>query len=94
MAKTAAPPTMYRVPAGTKPSICRGSTCNRQFYWIRTAKGPKPISCDVEGGRKPSEAKDVGQLDLMGGEAEVHEGFGVLHHTVCPDVGEFSRRDP
>lgn len=83
----------YSIPAGTKPSICRGSTCNRQFFWIRTNKGPKPISCDVEGGKKPSEAKDVGQLDLMGGEAEVYEGRGVLHHTVCPDVGEFARRE-
>ncbi len=94
MPKTVAAPTMYKVPPGTKSTPCRGSTCGRRFYWIRDAHGnPKPISCDVEGGKHPSESKDVGQLDLMGGEAEVYEGFGVLHHSVCPDVDEFKRRD-
>lgn len=91
MQKTERAVQWYSVPAGTKPSPCNGSTCGRSFYWIRTPKGAKPISCDVEGGIKPSETKDVGQLDLMGGEAAVHPGKGVLHHTVCPNVGEFGR---
>jgi hypothetical protein len=88
--QTARAPQLFIVPAGTKPTMCNGSTCGRMFYWVRTANGPKPIDCDVEGGKKPSETKDVGQLDAFGGEAEVHDGIGVLHSTRCPNRGDFT----
>jgi hypothetical protein len=94
MPRTAAPPKMYVVPAGTKPTYCRGQRCGKRIYFIRSAESGRivPINCDVEGGKRPSEAKDRGQLDmLVGGEAAVHDGWGVSHFTDCVDVETFTR---
>lgn len=85
----------YPVPAGTKGTICKGSTCGALFYWIRDAKtgAARPIDCDVDGGVRPSEhANDPTQQSLFAsapGETH-HDGRGRLHHETCPDVREFS----
>ena len=83
----------YAVPAGSKSVVCRGSTCGRRIFFVRTANGRiVPVSCDVEGGKLPSETKDVGQLDMLaGGEAAVYEGRGQSHFLHCPDANEFTR---
>jgi len=95
LTKTAAPPAFFDVPAGTRPTLCKGSTCGRAFYWIRDAKGfAIPVDCDVPGGVKPSaHVNDPRQQSLFGEtKAEKHHnGRGVRHHTVCPDVEEFRR---
>lgn len=96
MTSTARAMVFFDVPAGTKPTMCRGSTCGRLFYyWVRGINGVAiPVDCNVPGGLKPSEhANDPSQQSLFG-EAPAerhHDGKGVRHHTVCPDVEEFRR---
>ena len=47
----------YDVPAGTRPSQCRGESCKATIYWIITPKGRKcPVDCEVDGGNAPSES--------------------------------------
>jgi hypothetical protein len=96
MPKTATAPKLLSVPAGTRASHCsgsvRGGTCSKLIYWGRTPQGRSvPIDCDVPGGRRPSEAKETGQLDVFGGEAKVFDGRGQSHFETCPDVALFSR---
>jgi hypothetical protein len=74
------------VPAGTKPARCKGPNCGRTIYFIVDRFGrPQPISCDVEGGRNPSETNDPAQRDVFCGDAEVYPGRGVAHAVVCVD---------
>jgi hypothetical protein len=87
-------PQFFEIPAGAKPTMCKGSTCNRTFYWVRLPNGVAiPVDVDVPGGVKPSEhANDPTQESLFATEkVEHHDGRGVRHHSVCPDVDEFRR---
>jgi hypothetical protein len=97
MPKTATPPAQrfFDVPAGTKPTMCRGSTCGRLFYWVRVDGQAIPVDVNVPDGLKPSEhANDPTQQNLFATPAAErhHDGRGVRHHTCCPDVDEFRRR--
>jgi hypothetical protein len=86
--------TFFVVPAGTRATMCKGSTCGRLFYWVTNPRtgAVMPISVDVAGGQVPSEhVKDDTQESLFGDTVEHHDGRGVLHHLVCPDVDEFKR---
>lgn len=90
--------TFYTVPAGTRPSKCKGAamggTCTATIYFITNPNTgrPMPVSCDVEGGVRPSESADASQLDMLaGGVADVRDGRGVSHFTDCPDADDFSR---
>jgi hypothetical protein len=83
----------FVVAAGSSSAKCKGETCGATIYFVRNpvTGRPVPVSCDVEGGRRPSESKDVGQLDAFGGEADVHDGRGLSHFLDCPDADDFSR---
>lgn len=82
---------IYSVPPGTKPTRCKGPNCGKLVYWIRTPNGrPLLVDCDVEGGTRPSEARDPKQLSLLSATTDVREGFGVSHFTNCPDAERFS----
>lgn len=92
-AKKVAAPTFYTVPAGTRSSQCKGSTCRAVIYWIRVDGRPIPIDCDVAGGEAPSATKpDPRQLDAFSTDMRSWDGRGVRHHTTCPDVDEFRGR--
>ncbi len=81
---------MYDVPAGTRPSQCRGSNCNATIYWITRPNGKKmPVDCEVEGGWKPSESPDPDQGDLLGEPNVPRDGRGVSHFQTCVDAGRF-----
>lgn len=79
------------VPAGSKPVPCAGmslgGSCCRLIYWsVNPANGRRmPVDCDVPGGKRPSEARDRSQLDLLSGAVEVWDGKGVPHRRTCPD---------
>jgi hypothetical protein len=81
------------VPAGTRSTTCRGTTCGMRIYFVRSPAGRiVPVDCDCPGGKRPSESKDVGQLDmLIGGDAQVFNGRGRSHFETCKDVDQFSR---
>lgn len=86
--------TFHLVPAGTRVSYCRGPNCHRPFYWIDSG-GRKPIDCNVAGGGLPSINKP-GQIEAFVESEEsrgapAHNGRGVLHHHVCPDVALFAK---
>jgi hypothetical protein len=72
-----------------------GGSCSAVVYWISDDRGYRRIiDCDCEGGQRPSETKDTGQLDLISGTtAEIHDGRGCDHHAQCPDVELFRRRE-
>ena len=91
--KAPSAPRMFSVPAGTPAAICRGPNCGRRIYFTVNPQTGRvvPIDCDVPGGRRPSETKDTGQLDAFAGEADVHPGNGIAHHSNCPDVEMFRR---
>lgn len=94
MAETTRALVWYTVPAGARPSHCRGTSCNALIWWATNPATGRavPIDCDVEGGKRPSESKDAGQLDMLsGGEAAVYDGRGVSHFTTCNDADQFSR---
>jgi hypothetical protein len=83
----------YVVPAGTRPTRCRGSSCNALIYFVANPATGRmtPVDCDVEGGKRPSESKEKGQLDMLsGGEAAVYDGKGVSHFQTCADAEQFS----
>jgi hypothetical protein len=85
-------PTMkfYAVPAGTRPTTCKGQTCGKRCYWIRTPTGrPLLIDCDVEGGAHPSASTDTSQTDLLDGATAVHDGRGVSHFQACVNADRF-----
>ena len=76
------PPLFFEVPAGTRPSTCKG--CDAAIYWIKTASGANmPIDCDVEGGQEPS-APDVAPSFAL-------PGRGISHHATCPQAERFRR---
>lgn len=87
--------TLYTVPAGTPPARCKGPTCGKVIYFIT---GPNtgasvPVDCDCEGGTRPSETNDRGQLDAFsGGTAPVFDGKGCSHFLTCPDRDLFTRK--
>jgi len=86
--------TLHTIPAGTKPVICRGSTCGKKIYFVRNPRtgSVMPVDAECEGGKRPSETKDVGQLDMLsGGEAAVFDGKGCSHFLNCPDANQFTR---
>jgi hypothetical protein len=90
--KPARAPVFVVVPAGTRCSRCRGPNCTATIYWVRDPSTGRvsPIDCDVEGGKRPSDTKDFGQLDMLtGGEAEVFDGRGVSHFANCVDADRF-----
>ena len=89
---TKAGPKFFTVPAGSKSVPCRGSTCGKRIYFVRTNTGRvTPIDVDVDGGRAPSEASVKGEPDLFGVEVDVHDGRGVSHFLTCASADEFSR---
>lgn len=93
---TRSTPKMLTVPPGTRASYCRGPNCGKRIYFAMNPETHRvaPIDCDVEGGTRPSESKDTGQLDMLsGGEAAVHEGRGVSHFLTCSDAAMFTRGD-
>lgn len=78
------------VPAGTKPTTCRGPNCHATMYWARDGGRAIPVDCDVEGGKRPSESAERGQLDAFSQtEAPVYDGKGVSHFATCPDADRF-----
>jgi hypothetical protein len=89
---------MYKIPAGTKAGRCKGSllggSCSALIYWIDDQNGQRRIiDADVPGGKRPSEAKEAGQIDVFTqASAPVFEGRGIDHHASCPDVKLFRRR--
>ena len=98
------PPNGYvTVLAGTKPQQCSGlalgGSCCRMIFWSvdpRTGRR-MPVDCDVPGGRRPSEATNRNQLDLLSGAVEVWDGVGQPHKRTCPDwdriVADYQRRN-
>lgn len=86
------PERFYTVPAGTRPSQCRGPSCRAVIYWIENPETGRqiPIDCDVDGGDAPSETNDPRQLSLLGGSAFVHDGCGVSHFRTCADADQFA----
>lgn len=92
---TKAPTKFYAIPAGTKAARCNGARCGKVIYFVTNPASGRmmPIDCDVDGGKRPSEAKEKGQLDLLTTkETPVHPGRGVSHFTNCPDAGQFTRK--
>lgn len=89
---------MYRIPAGTKASKCKGrilgGTCEALVYWIDDQNGQRRIiDADAPGAKRPSEAKEEGQIDVFtNASAPVFDGRGIDHHATCPDVELFRRR--
>lgn len=91
-------PRVYTIPAGTKASRCKGAamggSCSQLVYWIDDNGDRRIVDADVEGGKRPSETRDKGQLDLLSGSAaEVFDGRGVDHHATCVDRDLFRRRE-
>lgn len=84
-------PRFYVIPAGTRPSQCNGSTCRGVIYWIDDGNRRVPVDADVSGGETPSDTNDKAQRDIFKGTADVYDGRGVHHSTVCPDRDEFAR---
>jgi hypothetical protein len=88
-------PAWLTVPAGTRPTECRGRTCRALIYWIehpRTGK-PHPVDCDVPGGEEPSRHSfSTEQGNVFSGEFEkAHDGRGLSHFASCPDAKAFRR---
>lgn len=96
-AKKVAPPpnaTWYKIPPGTKHSHCSGPDCKAPIYFVNNPKVPGkklPIDANVIGGERPSESKDTDQADMFSktGLANVYEGRGVNHLTICPNREHF-----
>lgn len=87
-------PTFIKVPAGSRPTRCNGPRCGAMIYFVHNPVSGRmvPVTCDVDGGKRPSESKERGQLDAFSsGEALVYDGRGVSHFTDCPDADRFSR---
>jgi hypothetical protein len=93
MAETKRSPTLYVIPAGTRVAFCRGPDCGARIWFVRTDNGRVvPVSIDCEGGKAPSESKDLGQLDMLSGkDAPVYDGAGCSHFLQCPNADDFSR---
>ena|SRR5262249_35173880 len=92
-------PTYFLVPAGTRMSICRGTSlggcCAAAIYFVENPKTKKliPIDCDVPDGIRPGPAVDPSQVDLLSGEAgKPQDGRGVSHYLTCPDADLFTRK--
>lgn len=73
------------VPAGSRPTRCRGASCGATIYYVERPKMRKgqpvpgqtariPVHCDVPGGATPD---------------SLSEGRGVSHFTDCPDASRF-----
>lgn len=78
-------PVLETVPAYVRPSVCTGSSCGKEIFWIQrlsTAKKGKnvgklvkvPVNCDVPGGQRPDGVVD---------------GKGHNHHSDCVDAKRF-----
>lgn len=81
---------LYLVPAGTKPSTCRGASCGARIYWTRHNGRPIPADCAPEhGGSSPSERADRAQADMFGQPTQIHDGEGIHHRLVCPNAEDF-----
>lgn len=76
---------LIAVPAGTKPSRCRGPNCGATIYYVERPKMRKgqpvpgqtsriPVHCDVPGGSSPD---------------DLSPGAGINHFQDCPDAGAF-----
>lgn len=73
------PFTWYEIPAGTKPSECRGHGCGAAIYFIPSRKTPGksiPISVEPDGAFGPTQTEP---------------GRGISHFQDCPAVGDFQR---
>lgn len=68
------------VPKGTRKSVCRGTGCGAEIYWIERPRRGKPgtarvpVDCDVMGGSAPDSMQD---------------GKGVNHYQACVAAREF-----
>lgn len=93
MSETTKAVKFYTVPAGSQSTLCRGETCGKRIWFIRTPNGKAlPVDCDCEGGKRPSDTNDPGQIDLLtGGGASVYDGLGCSHFLTCSDADTFSR---
>ena len=81
---------IYRVPAGTRPSTCRGKDCGARIYWIEVGERKVPADCDRQyGGSQPSEAADPKQQDMFSSAVEPRDGHGIHHRRVCPNAEDF-----
>lgn len=82
------------VPAGTRGQKCRGSTCRALIYFVRhpVTDAWLPVECDVVGGRRPSDTRDVRQLDLLTNKTTVYDGRGVVHSPRCVNAEEIRQR--
>ena len=72
-------PTLYEVPADTPASTCKGETCRKEIYWIKTPAGKSmPIDCHAGAGCRPP--------------ALMSPGYGVPHWGTCEDRQQFHRQ--
>lgn len=83
------------VPAGTRPSVCRGPTCGATMFWVSIRNRAVPVHCDVEGGVRPSsrviDPLQGGLFASSEGPEASHDGRGVNHFEDCPDAEHFRR---
>lgn len=74
---TPKPLTLYTIPAGTKGSPCRATSCRKAVYWVKSDGKNRPLDPDPEhGGKAPTSTED---------------GSGVIHFATCTTPEAFRR---
>lgn len=65
----------YSIPAGSKPTRCRSSTCGAMIYFVESLTSGKkvPVSVEPDGAFDPTSTEP---------------GRGISHYQDCPDVDE------
>ena len=93
-AKPEREPQWITIPAGTRPSICRGLTCRQRIYFVENPKTGRmqPVDASVPGGIEPSPKRDPSQLSLLDAPMEERDGRGLSHFATCLDVDQFRRQ--
>lgn len=67
-----------RIPAGTKPTACRGDSCtNARVYFVDN----KPVSVEPYGANPPAVEPTA-----------TEDGAGISHFADCPDAVSFHRK--
>lgn len=64
---------LFAVPKGTEPAVCQAASCQKQIYWVLTARGKRmPVDVDTPNGKTPTRSEP---------------GQGEPHWAVCPGSG-------